>query len=83
MATETVQEFQNGQLVKEYTVPIPDHVANERTLRAQAANAMAANRAFTELAPPSNAQVIAQVKALSRQVNALIRLELQELSGTD
>ena len=83
MATETVEEYQNGVLVNTYQVPIPDEVANERTLRSQAATALQNNRDFIAITSPSNAQVVAQVKALSRQVNALIRLELKELGGTN
>lgn len=83
MATETVQEFQNGVLVNEYTVTIPDSVANERTLRDRASTALANNRDFLAITTPTNAQVVAQVKALTRQVQALIRLQIQDMSGTD
>ena len=83
MATEKVQEFRDGVLVNEYDITIPDEVANERTLRSQAATALQNNRDFIAITSPSNAQVVAQVKALSRQVNALIRLELKELGGTN
>lgn len=57
--------------------------SNGTTLRNQAAAALATNRSFLALAAPTNAQTIAEVKALARQVNALIRLELDDLSGTD
>lgn len=82
MATETVQEYQNGMLVNEYTVPIPDEVAHQRTILDAARTALTANRAFVA-STPTAAQVSAQVKALTRQVNALIRLQLHDLSGTD
>lgn len=55
----------------------------EEQLLNQAFNAMQTNRAFVNLAAPTQAQAVAQVKALSRQVNALIRRELGELDGTD
>jgi hypothetical protein len=56
---------------------------NEETLRTQARQAMDANRTFLALASPTNAQTLAQVKALTRQVQALIRFTLDDLSGTD
>lgn len=43
------------------------------------------NPAFLAIGAPSNAQMIAQVKALTRQVNALIRQEMKQfdsLAGT-
>lgn len=48
-------------------------------LHAKARAAMAVNAAFLALPTPSAAQVAAQVKALTRQNNALIRL----LVGSD
>jgi len=57
--------------------------ANTDTLHAQAENALAQNRAAIAAAAPTNAQVIAQVKALSAQNNALIRLVLGLLDATD
>ena len=82
MATETVQEYQNGVLVNEYTVPIPDEVHHERQIHEAARDALIANRAYIA-STPTNAQTVAQIKALSRQINALIRLQLNDLSGTD
>jgi hypothetical protein len=57
--------------------------ANEETLRSQALTALQSNRDFIDLAPPTNAQVVAQVKALSRQNNGIIRQLLGFLDGTD
>lgn len=57
--------------------------ANGDTLRSQAAQALAANRTYVALASPTNAQVAAQVKALTRQNNGIIRLLLNQLDGTD
>lgn len=56
---------------------------NASTLRQQATDALAANRTYVALASPSAAQTTAQVKALSRQMNAMIRLRLGQLDGTD
>ena len=43
-------------------------------LLAKASNAIAANVTYLAIASPTNAQVGTQVKALTRQVNALMRL---------
>lgn len=56
---------------------------NEQTLRQQARQAMDANRTYLALATPTAAQTTAQVKALTRQVQALIRFTLDDLTGTD
>lgn len=56
---------------------------NATTLRTQAEAALAANRAFLALSGPTNAQTLAQVKALTRQNSGLIRLLLRKLDGTD
>lgn len=57
--------------------------SNEQTLRDRAAAALATNKAFLDLAAPTNAQTLAQVKALTRQNNGLIRLVIRDLGGTD
>lgn len=56
---------------------------NAATIRQQAQQALAGNRTYATLASPTNAQTVAQVKALSRQQNGLIRLLLGALDGTD
>ena len=56
---------------------------NGRTLEDQAIAALAANKVFYQRASSTTAQVLAQVKALSRQNNALIRLLLRRLDGVD
>lgn len=57
--------------------------ANTDTLHAQASAALAQNRAAIAATAPTNAQVIAQVKNLSAQNNALIRLVLGLLDAKD
>lgn len=57
--------------------------ANEETLRGQALQALQGNRDFINLPAPTNAQTLAQVKALTRQSNGVIRMLLGELDGTN
>lgn len=58
-------------------------VANAATIRQQASAALTTNKTFLAIASPTTAQTLAQVKALTRQNQALIRLALQLLDGTD
>lgn len=60
-----------------------ERTQNEVTLRERAANALQSNRDFLAIATPTNAQAVAQIKALTRQVNGLIRLAVGALDGTD
>lgn len=56
---------------------------NESSVSAAALAAWQANKDFLALPSPTNAQNAAQVKALTRQNNALIRLLLNRFDGTD
>lgn len=56
---------------------------NGKTLLEQIAGALVGNRAFLDLVAPTNAQSVAQVKALTRQMNAVVRLVIDDLSGTN
>lgn len=56
---------------------------NRATIQTQATDALAANRTFLGIASPTNAQTLAQVKALTRQNQGIIRLLLNELDGTN
>ena len=57
--------------------------ANGATLRTRAANAIATNNAFLAQTTWTNADVLAQVKLLTRECNALIRLVVNQLDSTD
>lgn len=57
--------------------------SNKKTINQQAKTALANNRNFLAIPSPSNAQTLAQVKALTRQNNGIIRLLLDKLDGTD
>ena len=62
--------------------PANDALANQAALLQKAANAIANNITFLGLGTPTNAQVLAQVQALTRQVDALIRVVADELTDT-
>lgn len=55
----------------------------EEQLRGRARAALADNQAFLAVASPTNAQVLAQVRALTRQNQGLIRLALRRFDGSD
>lgn len=63
--------------------PSPVEDTNAKTLKQQAQAALQADRDFVALASPTTAQTLAQVKALSRQVNGLIRNLLGLFDGTN
>ena len=50
---------------------------NTGTLEGKARQALGVNNTFLAIAAPTNAQTVAQVKALTRQMTALIRLSLR------
>lgn len=74
------QTFKDGALISEETVQV-DVTTEVVTLdlHGKARQALTNNAAYLALATPTNAQNAAQVKALTRQINALIRL----LVGSD
>ena len=57
--------------------------ANREVLTERARSALVSNREFLAVASPTNAQTLAQVRALTRQMNSALRLILGDLSGTD
>lgn len=82
-----VPDGQSGR-VRQTVVEIVDDAvlaaeANELALRAQAATALATNVTFLALAAPTNAQTVAQVRALTRECSTLIRLLVRLLDSTD
>ncbi len=60
-----------------------DTALSSEHVAARAKTALTANAAFLAATNPTTAQAVAQVKALTRQVNALIRLVGRDLLSTD
>ena len=56
---------------------------NRKTIEQQAKTALATNKTFLAITSPTNAQTLAQTKALTRQMNGVIRLLLNQLDETD
>lgn len=79
----TAEQIAAQTIAREAAVAAEAQSANRRTIEQAATDALAANRAFLALASPTNAQTLAQVKALTRQNQALIRIVLNRLDGTD
>ncbi len=79
----TVQVIQtvtaNGETV-EYRAKAGSPSFNRSELEKKAVQALANNATFLAIATPTAAQNAAQAKALTRQVNALIRLQLADLA---
>lgn len=75
MPSQTLETYdQQGNLIGTTTINVPQDLVNADTLRDRAAQALATNAAFLAVASPTNAQTLAQVKALTRQVNGILRL---------
>jgi len=53
------------------------------TLRSRARTALDANATYLNIASPSNAQVVAQVRRLTQECSGMIRLVLGVLDTTD
>ncbi len=57
--------------------------ANAATIRAQALTALSNNIAYLAVVGPTNAQVVAQVRALTQQMDGVIRLLINRLDATN
>lgn len=73
----------NGNRVESVPVADDPSLGNRDAIEQAARQALATNRTYVALASPSAAQTAAEVKALARQNNGVIRLLLGLLDGTD
>lgn len=67
--------------VSRYTPRVEE--TNETTLRERADAAVAQNNTYLAIVTPTNPQVAAQVRLLTRECSALIRLLLNKLDASD
>lgn len=75
--------LESDALAAGYTYPpLPLSIRNQASLQSKANAALANNLFYLGIASPTNAQAVAQVAALTRQVNALIRLALNLFDST-
>jgi hypothetical protein len=81
--TVTTSDGHGNETTRTVTYETTVEQDNDETIRQQAANALVNNRTYVALTSPTAAQTTAQVKALSRQNNGLIRQLLGLLDGTD
>lgn len=67
-----------------YTYPPPDPVVvNRQTLEQRAVAALDVNNTYLAREAPTNAQNLAQIRALTRECSALIRLVVGRLDDTE
>jgi len=84
MATATVTTSDGqGTVLGQGTVTVSDEAVNVDVLRDRAGTALATNAAFLAIGSPTNAQVLAQTRVLTRECTALIRLLLNMVDSTD
>jgi hypothetical protein len=65
------------------TMPVltPAQLANLAAILAAAPTALATNTTFLALATPNTAQAVAQVQALTRQVDGIIRIMVTQFDA--
>lgn len=83
MATITYDVINPDGSRRTVTETVPPETVNQQTLQQQAQAALANNRTYIALSAPSTAQNTAQIKALSQQMQALIRMALGQFDATN
>ena len=83
MPTRTREIYSGGQLVGTEQYDVPQEQVNREDLETKARNALQANQTFLAIGSPTNAQTLAQVRLLTRETSALIRLLLNALDTTE
>jgi fructose-1-phosphate kinase PfkB-like protein len=73
----------NKYLADRGLTPDPIKVANKTDMVTKLTANLADNKTYLAIASPTATQKDSQIKALTRQVNKLIRLSLNNLDGTD
>lgn len=75
--------LESDALSQGYTYPQPSAaVLNQVNLQQKALGALARNSTFLGIVSPTNAQIVTQVNSLTRQINAIIRLLLNQTDDT-
>ena len=83
MAARNRETWSNGVLVSNGTYPITTEEQIWDSLRAKISAAIAANNAFLANAAPTNAQVVAYLRIVARELNGLARLAINQLDADD
>lgn len=73
-STTVTTTYSDGTISVVWTPAAGSPAANAQTLLQRAQQALANNATFLANASPTNAQIATQVKALTRQINGVIRL---------
>ena len=82
--TNRNQVWTNGVMVSEEIVVVDTTAeTSEELIRTRAAAALLTNRTYLALAAPVGADNLAQIRALTRQNNGLLRMLLNNLDGVD
>jgi hypothetical protein len=77
-----VKYFEAGVEVAPRTTPESNLEKNQRELITKASAAITVNNTYVARAAPTTAQNTAQIKALSRECTAIIKLLLKQLDDT-
>lgn len=81
-STSTTNTYSDGRVEIVFTAAAGSDAANLATLQQRATQALTTNATFQAIASPTNAQIAAQVQALTKECNGIIRLLLGALDAT-